>query len=203
MDIKNITFFNFGKIKSEKQAKTIMEHTGIAFYVLGTLIFLIQIFTKNFFAIPGALIFLIIGYMLHQSHSRTGAIIGIIQQLLALSIYVFLATQNQLVGWDVWKDAILSLVIFVYAIRACQAAFLYHHLIHSKVNTKNLITKTLLAIIYSVIYAVIVYFIFIKLVPENLQALSQLAISVVALLGLFLSFNGWLPFTKNKSVCVN
>ncbi|MBS0358511.1 MAG: hypothetical protein JSS53_04520 [Proteobacteria bacterium] len=204
MDIKNITFFNFGKIESAGQAVKILKDIGIAFYVVGIIMILIPLYLNNLPATLGGVVFLIIGFMLHKHQSRTGSIIAVIQQLIAVCLIALLIYPNNLQVWGVWRDFIISLIILVYSVRATQASFAYHKFTQSTVHWKNFAIKTLCAVIYAVILAAICFFGLAKFAPNFMQSNMQMPgfiINLAVLVGLFLSYNGFLPFTKNRPIC--
>lgn len=141
-----------------------------------------------------ALFFLIIGFGI-KKQSRTAAVSG-------LALYIIELIYNGLTSTNGVKNSIIAIIFVMAFITTVRGTFAYHKFIGSKVNIKNLIVKILIGLLLS-IFLYIIIILMIVFVPAMMN-LSDRILGLLLFSNIFisftLSFNGWLPFTKNHRI---
>ncbi len=162
----------------------------------------------------GTLIIFLVHYL-----SRTLAIIFMLLLLLNLLNDIQLLYAWNLSAADPEHQLIINIISIVLGLlyypfvffiiwRTLQGTFAYHQIIGSKVQYKNVIKKTLLSILYSVsavfILASVHAIAFLDDFNEEKYAVLVSLVYLFTFLCVFaLAFRGWLPFTKNKPICIS
>lgn len=148
---------------------------------------------------PDRILVLVIAFMIYRI-SRMGAVLGAIYYLASFilgAVFLFL----KMPGGGIQ----ITLLIFGFlTLRACQASFNYHTLRHAKTIWRNVIVKTVASIVYgSLLSALTIYLIREGIIViENLndELLGNMILGA-CLIGIILSFCGWLPFTRKRPLC--
>jgi len=185
----------------QEQAMKIFKDIGVAFYFVGSL----TIVVSPFLGQPGGsldgVLYVILGFAIHKLKSRTAALLALL--LTAASLWATFA--NKFFGGEGGRNLFLSAMFVVASIGATRASFWYHKEVGSKFLPKNLLIKTVCALIYGFV-AWFLTMIFVTLFEYNTSTDgsspydSLLFIPIVLFIAM--TYFGWLPFTKNKPLCV-
>ena len=91
---------------------------------------------------------------------------------------------------------IVGIVFLIFLALGVVGSFMYHKQIHTKINKKNAVIKTLMSIVYGIVTFIILA-LFTALLPNISVPVKTLIIFLPAMLMTFLSFVGVLPISKN------
>lgn len=195
-------FASITNIVTAEDAKKALYKISLILYSITLINLIIALLTNNPNPILDAWFILIFGITIRHNQSRAGGILLIFYALnsIAGSIYC---------QYNLLADArsiLLNTMVIVLAIPAIHATFRYHALRKSHIIWKNAFIKTLHALLYLILFSIITQFSIIfryidflyELGGYQLLALISLILPTI---GVFLTFNGWLPFTRHEPVC--
>ncbi len=180
-----------------QEAANALDSTGKGFYWLGMITVGLGLFLGATMVFDG-FTYVVLGWALKRYRSRGVAVI-----LAAISVVgIAMTARNQFAGGSGGRNVVLALIVTAWALHACKVTFIYHRLIGSRVNTVNVVIKSLLATVYAVLAFIVAIIVGVVLGVdiENMSDAAGTAFAAVVGLAIGAAFAGVLPFTRGRLV---
>ncbi|MCX5795758.1 MAG: hypothetical protein NTY77_09715 [Elusimicrobia bacterium] len=186
----------FSSPRSVEQAATILTLTSGICYFIGALEFILG--CLGFPGLFSGMAHIFLGYGLGRYRSRAAAIALFWEA--SGSFFIVMMTSPE-AGMRNMAALTPSLLVAVCAVQATRAAFAYHSLIGSQIQTANLIRKGVAAVCYALfayaLVSIIVIFCGLPMDEEHVQALAVIT-CLPTLLTAAAALTGRLPLTKDR-----
>ncbi len=194
--------YNFREFTTIEDARRVTRQGAIYYYILGVLNIAAIIQYHRPECMVNGVLFILCGYLLKRYQSRAAAVYPCIP--IAVGLVTSIITALVVSTFFIASVVLMGVLLFC-GIRTTQASFFYHDLVQMQVNVRNLLLKSLLSILYSLV-GTLICFVCIVLFASDLDDKTEvILISFMILLTVVTAtvwtFEGYLPFTKNKVVC--
>ena len=192
--------FDFKRIENKEEGISLLRDIGKGCYFLGVLHIVLSLIAHTQSFLMDGILFLMLGHGISLYQSRTASILLCIDTFAG----IYFTFDSKIHNGSGGRNVILALMMFVYSIRAVQVSFQYQALVNSRPVLKNIIIKTTLSFVYSLIF-IVLGIISVVVIFGNTEKVTEnawgMAVILPLCIGTFLTFRGWLPFTKNKPMC--
>lgn len=199
-----LTFWGLKKLTEKDEAVQVLRVAGIVFYCAATLNIILTLLEKKAVLahiqdICTLLFVFYTGYGIRNLQSRVAAILS-----LCIIAFGFVLSPH----FSGVINMMINLSMLFATIASLRASFAFHKIVMSRIVLGNLVAKAIWSLIYGLllfpVIGVSITWIFtgpMKTGPTNQPIFDAIGGGVVGL-GVFLTCIGWLPFTKNKPLCV-
>ncbi len=195
--------FDLRRITDAREAAVLLRALSYIVYALGVVYFtvVVLVFRWSLGAVD-AVNFILLGYAIGSFRSRVAAIVLFITAIMMGGSKLFLSDLTHPFNFS---QLVIACAAVFCAFRAAETTMRYHELVRSKVNITNVTLKTFLAFLYGAVIGRLAVLGLSFFLPADEMMRSVEGWPVAELMGwslaVFLTFKGWLPFTKNRPLC--